>query len=321
MSKIETSNKFLDIANESANTLKSLVQQTNKVNIKSITNFSSSTQFSDYCKKKAKEKNTTPQIIQQNYMIETLIEKISLSKYKDNFIIKGGFLIAYTIGVENRNTMDLDMTLKNLNLDADNLKAIFNEIFLIDTNSNIEFQILNISNAMEELEYPGLCIDVVALFDKMKIKLSIDVATGSFITPGEIQTELKKMFSDEVINIKAYTIETVLAEKYETFITRSITNTRMKDYYDLYAIVNLQLYDEIILNTAIHNTFKSRNRISTLNSQHINEVISAINKSTYINDLWTNYQKKYSYAKDITLDDIISSLNKITSYINFDINN
>lgn len=308
---LESSNLFTETA------LQSLDNLTNSNKTKEIKQFTSSTQLKAHCKNKAKEKNTSAQIILQNYMLENLIEKISLSKYKDNFIIKGGFLIAYKIGVENRNTMDLDMTLKNLQLDANKLSSIFNDIFLIDIGNDIKFNIIRAEAVMEEMEYPGICMHIEATFENMKIPLGIDIATGSVITPNEIITKFKKMFSNDEINIKSYTMETVIAEKYETFISRSITNTRMKDYYDIYTLTKLNLLDAKILNDAIYNTFKSRDGLDKLNLEHIKKVVVAINDSDYIGKLWAKYQKDYSYARDITLNDVLTSIYTITSYINF----
>lgn len=176
------------------------------------------------------------QIIIRNYIMERLLERISLSKYRNHFILKGGMLISALVGLENRATMDIDTTIKNLPLTVDEVTKILIEIMTIEMEDGIIFSIKKVSEIMDEAEYPGLRVVLEAKLDTMKTPLKIDISTGDVITPGEMELEYKLMFEDRTITVYAYNMETVLAEKIETVISRGTANTRLRDFYDLFIL-------------------------------------------------------------------------------------
>jgi predicted nucleotidyltransferase component of viral defense system len=173
-------------------------------------------------------------------MFESLLKRISLSNYKEKFIIKGGLLLSSIFGVNLRSTMDLDTTIKGIPLTKENLEKVINEIISIDVNDNIRLDLINIKDIRLEDEYSGFNINLNAEFDGLRTNLMIDVTTGDVITYKEVEFDYKTIFDNENISIMSYNFETIIAEKFETIISRNIDNTRMKDYYDLYMFVNLK---------------------------------------------------------------------------------
>lgn len=181
----------------------------------------------------AKSENISPQAVMQTYMLERLLERISISQYKNNFILKGGMLISSIIGIDSRTTMDMDTTIKGFTLEKENLTQILNEIIKIDVDDNIKFELLNIENIREDDDYGGFRVHINAVFDNMPTDLKIDVTTGDRITYREINYSYNLLLEDRAINIWSYNIETIIAEKYESIIKRSIFNTRIRDFYDV----------------------------------------------------------------------------------------
>lgn len=251
----------------------------------------------------------------QNFMFETLLKRISLSKYKDNFIIKGGLLLSSIFGVNLRSTMDLDTTIKGLQLSKDTIIKVVNEIINIDINDNIKLEIENIKDIRKEELYSGFNINLKAEFDGLKTNLMIDITTGDVITYKEIEYKYITLFDDEVIDIMSYNYETILAEKFESIISRNIDNTRMKDYYDLYMFVNLK-WNEInkkILIKAIINTAKNRETLDYINN--CGRYLELISDDLRLKSLWNNYQNNYEYAKNISFQDTINSIKKINEIL------
>ena len=186
--------------------------------------------------------------------------RIAKSKYKSNIILKGGLLLSSIIGEDLRTTKDMDATLKSISLDKQIVQKLFNEIFSININDNISFEIIGINDIRKEDEYGGFQLNILARLEKVKINLFVELTTGDIITPKEIKYKYKSKFEDKEIHIMAYTIETVIAEKFETMISRGIDNTRMKDYYDLFMLIGSdeKTFNDSILVKAIKKTFKSR---------------------------------------------------------------
>ena len=184
----------------------------------------------------AKGDSGKSQLLIRNYAMERFLERVALSKYKDNFILKGGMLVSALVGLQNRTTMDIDTTIRNLPLDSEQVKQIVEEIAAVEVDDNIHFIVKDVSNIMEETEYGGVRLSLDAFLDITKIPLKIDISTGDVVTPAEITYHYKLMFEQRYISLWAYTIETVLAEKIETVLTRTIFNTRLRDFYDLYIL-------------------------------------------------------------------------------------
>ena len=251
----------------------------------------------------------------QSFMFEALLKRISASKYKNKFIIKGGLLLSSIFGVNLRSTMDLDTTIKRLPLDRTTITKVINEIISIDLKDNIKLEIENIKDIREEELYSGFNINLKAEFDGLRTNLMIDITTGDVITYKEVQFEYKTLFDSETINIMTYNYETIIAEKFEAIISRNIDNTRMKDYYDLYMFVNLKWNDinKTILRKAIFNTSKKRDTLNYI--EEADKYIELINEDSKLKSLWKNYQNNYVYAKDISFENTIDAIKVINGII------
>ena len=259
----------------------------------------------------AKKEKVLPQAIMQTYMLERLLERISISEYKDNFILKGGMLISSIIGIDNRSTMDMDTTIKGFKLDKENLKNILQEIIKIDIGDNIKFKIISIENIREDDDYGGLRVHLQASFDEMPIDLKIDVTTGDKITYKEINYKYNLILEKRSIEIWTYNVETIIAEKYESIIKRSILNTRIRDFYDLYMLTHLDKknINSKMLVDAIKETSKHRGTFDIINDKNIIEdVINSIQNDNSLKEQWNKYQYSYEYAKDIKYEQLIDSI-------------
>ena len=263
----------------------------------------------------AKQTNIPNKYIIQNFMFEALLKRISNSNYKDKFIIKGGLLLSSIFGVNLRSTMDLDTTIKGLPLNKSTITKVITEIINIDLKDNITFEIENIKDIREEDLYSGYNVNLKADFDGLKTNLMIDITTGDIITYKEVEFKYTTLFDNDTINIMTYNYETIIAEKFESIISRNIDNTRMKDYYDLYMFVNLKWNDinKETLRKAIINTSKNRETLSYI--ENANEYINLIEDDSKLKLLWNNYQKNYEYAKDISFEDTIKSIKIISEIV------
>ena len=263
----------------------------------------------------AKQTNIPNKYIIQNFMFEALLKRISNSNYKDKFIIKGGLLLSSIFGVNLRSTMDLDTTIKGLPLNKSTITKVITEIINIDLKDNITFEIENIKDIREEELYSGFEVNLKADFDGLKTNLMIDITTGDIITYKEVEFKYNTLFDNDTINIMTYNYETIIAEKFESIISRNIDNTRMKDYYDLYMFVNLKWNDinKETLRKAIINTSKNRETISYI--ENANDYINLIEDDSKLKSLWNNYQKNYEYAKDISFEDTIKSIKIISEIV------
>ena len=259
----------------------------------------------------AKKEKTLPQAVMQTYMLERLLERISISEYKENFILKGGMLISSIIGIDNRSTMDMDTTIKGFKLDTENLENILQEIIKIDANDNIKFKIISIENIREDDDYGGLRVHLQASFDEMPIDLKIDVTTGDKITYKEINYKYNLLLEKRSIEIWTYNVETIIAEKYESIIKRSILNTRIRDFYDLYMLTHLDKKNikSKMLVDAIRETSKHRGTFNIINDRNVVEdVINSIQNDNFLKEQWNKYQLSYEYAKDIKYEQLIDSI-------------
>lgn len=251
----------------------------------------------------------------QNFMFEALLKRISKSKYKDKFIIKGGFLLSSIFGVNLRSTMDLDTTIKGLPLDRETITKVINDIISIEIGDNIKLEIENIKYIREEDLYAGFNVNLKAEFDGLKTNLMIDITTGDVITYKEVEFKYNTLFDNEIINIMTYNYETILAEKFESIISRNIDNTRMKDYYDLYMFVNLK-WDDInkdTLRKAIINTAKNRETLDYI--EDASKYIELISDDSRLKSLWNSYKSNYDYAKDIEFVDTINAIKVISEIV------
>ena len=259
-------------------------------------------------KKMASEKNLSAQLVMQNYMLERLLERISLSKFKENFILKGGFLIAAIVGLDSRATMDLDTTIKGIKLTLESIGNIFEYICKIEMEDNVTFSFNRTTYIRELDEYPGIRVSLTANYSPLKVPITVDITTGDKITPHEIEYDYQLMFDERSISIMAYNLETILSEKLETVLSRNIANTRPRDFYDIYILSTLHgsLYDPMILRSALEETAKKRGSLSVL--PQYSGIIDNLRKDPGMLNFWTNYQRTFDYAKDISFDETCIAL-------------
>lgn len=249
------------------------------------------------------------------YMMERFLERVAVSQYKDNFIIKGGMLVTAMVGVALRSTMDIDTSLKNQNLSAEDALRIVNEIKDIDLGDGVTFEIKEVSNIMDEMEYPGIRFTMNAVMGKLITPMKIDISTGDVITPRAVEYQYKLLLDDRSISLWSYNLETILAEKLQTVLARGLLNTRMRDFYDIRTL--LAIYEQEInaevLGRAFDATCKKR---STENLRtDVPQIIAAVENDEQLHTLWKSYQNKYPYAATISYEDIMESTKSLLGMI------
>ena len=263
----------------------------------------------------SKEKNISAQLVLQNYMMERFIERISLSDFQDQMIIKGGLLISSMVGLDSRATMDIDMTLKGKPVNEAFILDYINEISRININDEVKFDVVSITEIREMDDYFGFRVSLIAGIGTMKIPLKIDITTGDKIIPSEISYEYPLMFENRSIKIKAYNLETILSEKIETIISRGNQNTRMRDFYDVYILLKLKSknIDYNILRLAIEETSQKRDSFNLL--LNYKEIISNIENNNEMLVRWENYRNSFNYARTIDFNEICKLLTEILEKI------
>ena len=249
------------------------------------------------------------------FYFERILERISISNYRGQIILKGGLLLTSIIGDEERTTKDMDATLKGIPLTKNDVEKVFNEIFNIDINDGVSFQIISIKNIRLEDEYGGFRLKILSKLDNNKTYITVELTTGDVITPREMKYNYNSIFEDKKIPIMSYTLETVLSEKFQTIVTRGLLNTRLKDFYDVYILINTKMNDlsKDNLIKAIENTFKRRE--TNIDIERFNEVIKDLSDDNNMNNLWNEYVSKNPYAKDIKYEDTIKAINEIINIL------
>ncbi len=259
----------------------------------------------------AKEKHISAQLLMQNFMLERLLERISVSKYQRNFILKGGFLIAAMVGLDTRATMDMDATIKGLPVNEQTVRKMFEEICKIELADDVTFSFRSIGEIREGDEYTGYRVSLSANYPPMAVPLKLDITTGDKITPKEIEYQFKLLFEDRNILVLAYNLETIMAEKLETVISRGDQNTRPRDYYDIYILAKLQYsnIDPNSLKAALKATTEKRGSSATVRDYR--KIMDAVRNSEIMQIQWDNYQKDFEYAVDITFVDTCDVIVKL----------
>jgi len=267
-------------------------------------------------KNMAKQKNISAQLVLQNYMLERLLERVSVSKYHDNFILKGGFLIAAMVGLDTRATMDMDATLKGYPVNEETVQKMFEEICAIELNDDVTFTFRQISEIREGDEYTGYRVALTADYPPMAVPLKLDITTGDKITPKEIEYSFKLLLEDRSISILAYNLETILAEKLETVISRSDQNTRPRDYYDIYVLMKLQSHnvDLSSLKDALAATCNKRGSAEVIKGYI--QIMELVKNSTVMQEQWKRYQQEFDYASDITFEDTCDTVISVMNSLN-----
>ena len=262
----------------------------------------------------AKLKNLPAQVILQNYMFERFLNRLSVSEYKEKFVLKGGMLVAAIVGIDNRATMDLDTTLKNLPLTPEAIEKALNEIFEIDLNDDVEFKFKGISPIREDDIYGGYRVALDAIYETIVTPMTIDVSTGDVITPEAVKYNFTGIFDDELtFEVWAYNIETVLAEKIETILRRSMFNTRPRDFYDAYILITTQNFDKATFTEALNKTIEHRGTRNQIND--FGSTMEIVSESADLKRMWNNYQSQFPYAKDISFEEVCNSIMELLAKI------
>ena len=264
----------------------------------------------------SKKTGVNPNSLLQMCLFEGILEKLSKSKYSENFILKGGLLISSLIGVDMRSTMDMDTTLRGIPVNEESISNILNEILAIEIDADIEYKLIKLSPIRQEDVYEDFCASISCIFGKINASLNIDITTGDVITPREMNYSYSKILEEGTIPIMTYTIETILAEKFETISSRNITTTRARDFYDLYMIYSIykDKIDKDILRKAIERTSKYRGSFEIV-LQH-KEIVELFRESETPKELWKKYTQNNPYVKDIDFLDTMSVYEKIGTVLN-----
>ena len=268
-------------------------------------------QLKDLIRNLSKKKSADAQILMRNYMMERFLERMSVSQYKDKFILKGGMLVAAMVGLDARATMDIDATIKGADVNVEAVERIIADIVTVPLEDGVTFRIKQISEIMDEAEYPGVRVSMETEFDGVRTPLKIDISTGDVLTPREIQYRFKLMLEERSIDVWAYNLETVLAEKLETVISRNIINTRMRDFYDIHILLKLygNTLDAQVLREALQATAKKRGTERYLSDAA--DIFNEVQNDSSMQKLWNAYQKKFSYVEDISWDMVMESIKEL----------
>ena len=268
--------------------------------------FTSATQLKDWIKNKSKQTGAPANVLLQTYMMERFLERISLSQYRNNLILKGGFLIASMVGIDRRTTMDMDTTVKGLPFSRESVVNIIQEIISLDAEDGIVFEIQDIRNIRDISEYDDYRVSLCAVFNTVRVNMKIDITTGDAIIPGEIEYSYKLMFEVRTIPVMAYNLFTILAEKIETILSRNVTNSRGRDFYDVYMLLSMNK-DTLPLEEMRHALWvKAEERGSVAIVDNYMKNLRDISDSPEIAKIWTAYIKNYPYAKGIAMPDILA---------------
>lgn len=272
-------------------------------------------QLKDLIKNLAREKHISAQLILQNYMLERFLERLSLSPYRENYIIKGGFLIASMVGLDTRATMDMDATIKCYPVKEDTIRKMIEEILGVFVEDTITFSLNSIHEIRENDDYSGYRVSLSAKYEGMTVPLKLDITSGDKITPKEIEYSYKLMWENRSISVLAYNLSTILAEKLETILSRGDQNTRARDYYDVYVLIKLQEKSIEVNEVRMALNATAEKRGSKYLMSHFQTIMLGVKMSDTMKRQWRNYQKNFDYAKEIQFEDacdtIITLMNKL----------
>lgn len=263
----------------------------------------------------AKQNNADARTLMRIYMMERFLERLAQSEYRDNFIIKGGILVTAMIGVAHRSTMDIDTSMKNLNLSAEDALRVVNQVKDIALDDGVSFEVKDVSNIMDEMEYPGIRVTMNANVGRLITPLKIDISTGDVITPRAIEFNYDLLLEDRSISLWSYNLETILAEKLQTVLARGILNTRMRDFYDIRML--LDTYEDKVNKAVLKDAFAAtcKKRGTDHLQEQAEEIIKIIEADEQLQVLWRAYQKKYSYAAEIDYASVIRDVRKLMDWI------
>lgn len=259
----------------------------------------------------ARTQHTDARVLMRLYMMERYLERIACSRYKDDFIVKGGILVTAMVGVSLRSTMDIDASIRGWTLSAEEARRVAEELCAINLDDGVTFEVKDTSSIMDNMEYPGIRITLNALMGPLVTPMKIDISTGDVITPRAIEYQYPLMLENRSIQLWSYNLETILGEKLQTILARGLLNTRMRDYYDIYTL--LMMYatsiDMPILQRAFTSTCEKRG--TQILASTGNAILQSVRNDPHLRDLWQNYQQKYSYATDIAFENVIDCVEQL----------
>lgn len=267
-----------------------------------------SKQLKDKVRNISKGDNNIAKVLIRNFFMERFLERVSVSDYCNNFILKGGMLVASIIGVDMRATMDIDATVKSLPVNVYDAQRIISQICDIQLEDSVYFRITSVSNIMTGFEYPGVRMILEATLERTRQVIKIDISTNDIITPSAVEYEYKLMFEDRTISILTYNVETLLAEKMQTILARGIANTRLRDFYDVYEIMKRRAseVDKVILLKAFHATCKKRETV--FSKEEISETLTMIEKDVEMDQMWERFREKNYFVGDLEWKDVLGGV-------------
>ena len=253
------------------------------------------------------------QTLIRNFIMERFLERIALSPYRNNFILKGGMLVAAVVGLDTRATMDIDTTVKSLNLSKENAVKIVQDIIEVDIPDGVQFRIIKVTDIMEEHDYPGIRFMLEASLDKMRQAIKIDISTGDIITPGAVEYSYNLMFEERAISLWTYNLETLLAEKLETIMARGTANTRMRDFYDIHVISNQESFDRDVLKKAFLATSDKRN--TTIQIPDFRDILSTVESDETMKKQWESFKEDSFFVGDLSWEEVMASVKALAETV------
>jgi predicted nucleotidyltransferase component of viral defense system len=274
-----------------------------------------SKQLKDKVRNMSGSDSTKAQTLIRNFIMERFLERIALSPYRNNFVLKGGMLVAAVIGLDMRATMDIDTTVRSLTLTTENAKKMIEDIIAVEVPDGVEFRITKISDIMEDHDYPGIRFMLEATLDRMRQAIKIDISTGDVITPTAVEFSYKLMFEERSISLWTYNIETLLAEKLETIMARGTANTRMRDFYDIHIISKQEEVDADILKRAFLATSKKRGTEEMI--AQFSSILENVEQDFSMQRDWENYKRDSFFVGDLSWRDLLLSVRELASKVIF----
>lgn len=263
----------------------------------------------------AAKKNLRAQEVLQMFLFERILERLAASKYQNNFILKGGLLISSMIGISERTTMDMDTTVRGIQMEEDEIVAAVNEILAIDVGDSIAFEYKGIEPIREEDAYNNFRVHLRAKYGKIDSPMKIDVTTGDVITPAAIRYDFPMLFDDKTVPVMAYTLETVLAEKYETIIRRNIGTTRARDFYDLHTLYRSRKHEirPEILKAAVSHTAQKRDSVADIHDWK--DIMTDIREEPALYQLWDNYVADNKYIGELAFHEVLDTVEEVAELL------
>ena len=253
------------------------------------------------------------QTLIRNYIMERFLERVALSRYRNNFILKGGMLVAAVVGLETRATMDIDTTVKSLKLDMENATEIIKEIIATEVADGVNFRITRVTDIMEEHDYPGIRFMLEASLDNLRQVIKIDISTGDIITPSAVEFSYHLMFEDRSISLLTYNLETLLAEKMETIMSRGLANTRMRDFYDIHVISSQRFFAQEVLKNACYATSEKRDTVVQI--PDFIDILSSIESDEVMKSQWENFKNDSFFVGELSWPEVMESVKDLAEII------